>query len=65
MADTRLKTKIKTILKSSAFRDPDDAVYVSDGSDDNIHVVVVSEKFTGKRLRSPNKIGLTAGTLHK
>lgn len=52
MADATLKERIRKILKSGYFRDPDDAVYVSDSEDvdENIHVVVVSPKFHGKRL---------------
>lgn len=52
MADAALKEKIRETLKSGYFRDPDDAVYVSDSEDvdENIHVVIVSPKFRGKRL---------------
>jgi stress-induced morphogen len=51
MADDRLKGKIRDVLKHGYFRDDSDLVDVSDGYDDNIHVVVVSRKFAGKRLK--------------
>ena len=52
MADAALKKKVRDILKTGYFRDPDDAVSVSDSEDvdGNIHVVIVSPKFSGKRL---------------
>lgn len=42
MADPVLKDKIKEILKKEF---PDDTVDVSDGFQDNVHVIVVSRKF--------------------
>jgi acid stress-induced BolA-like protein IbaG/YrbA len=46
MADQALKRRIQTLLKAHF---PEDTVDVSDGFADNIHVVVVSNKFDGMR----------------
>ena len=55
MADIRLKHKIHDTLKKTYFDDPDDLVDVSDGTDDDsIHVVIVSRKFDGRRMREKN-----------
>lgn len=51
MADDALKTKIKVLLKDGYFQGSDDLVDVSDGADDNIHVVIVSRKFDGRRTK--------------
>ncbi len=51
MADERLKQKIYGTLKRGTFQGPDDAVYVSDGDGENIHVVVVSPQFHGRRMK--------------
>jgi hypothetical protein len=61
MADAALKNKVRECLKSGYFRDPDDAVYVSDSEevDENIHVVVVSPKFRGKHLREKTDLILS------
>jgi stress-induced morphogen len=57
MADAALKRKIKALLRTECFNDPDDAVFVSDGStDETIHVVVVSEKFEGRGLREKTQM---------
>ena len=46
MADIKLKKRIRDLLKTEVFDDPDDLVDVSDGdTEDSIHVVVVSRKF--------------------
>jgi hypothetical protein len=45
MAETNLKTLIKETLKQGAFSDVEDLVDVSDGPDDEIHVVVITRKF--------------------
>lgn len=45
MAETNLKTLIKETLKQEAFGDVEDLVDVSDGPDDEIHVVVITRKF--------------------
>jgi stress-induced morphogen len=49
MADAALISKIHDVLKKGFFKDDADLVDVSDGYDDNIHVVVVSRKFDGRR----------------
>lgn len=50
MAEQVLKEKIRDVLRGGAFPGSDDYVYVSDGVDDNIHVVVVSPKFEGRGM---------------
>lgn len=50
MPDTQLMQKIHDALKDAYFTDTDDSVDVSQGDEDNVHVVVVSRKFDGKRL---------------
>lgn len=56
MASHMLKQKIKNVLKQSYFNDADDLVDVSDGDADDIHVVVVSHKFDGQRLKAKNDL---------
>ena len=56
MADVQLKQKIRDSLRSDYFKDPDDLVDVSDGFDDNIHVVIVSRKFDGRRMKEKNDL---------
>ena len=56
MADEQLKQKVYNALKQSYFSGPDDTVDVSDGPADSIHVVVVSRKFAGKRLKEKNQL---------
>jgi stress-induced morphogen len=56
MADERTKQRVMEALKRAYFNDPGDLVDVSDGLDDNIHVVVVSRKFDGHRLREKNDL---------
>ena len=51
MADDSLKKEIRGILKKVYFNDPDDLVWVSDGSEDEIDVVIFSHKFNGKRMK--------------
>jgi stress-induced morphogen len=51
MADEQLKTRIHDVLKTVYFSSPDDMVDVSDGPDDSIHIVIVSRKFDGQRMR--------------
>jgi stress-induced morphogen len=51
VTDNGLKKKVRDVLKGGYFRDDSDFVDVSDGYDDNVHVVVVSRKFEGKRLK--------------
>jgi len=56
MADSHLKQKIRDVLKDSYFDDPDDLVDVSDGPDDSVHVVIVSRKFDGRRMKEKNDL---------
>jgi stress-induced morphogen len=56
MADSQLKQKIRDVLRKARFKDEDDLVDVSDGSDDNIHVVIVSRKFDGRRMKEKNDL---------
>ena len=56
MADERTKQRVAEALKAAFFKDQSDLVDVSDGHDDNIHVVVVSRKFDGQRLREKNDL---------
>lgn len=56
MADTALKTKIEEVLKRGYFKDPKDFVDVSDGMDDNVHIVIVSRKFDGRRMKEKNDL---------
>lgn len=51
MADVQLKQKIRVALRDAYFKDPDDLVDVSDGPEDSIHVVIVSRKFDGRRMK--------------
>jgi stress-induced morphogen len=56
MADQRLKTKIESVLRKAHFRDATDLVDVSDGDDGDIHVVVVSRKFDGMRMKEKHDL---------
>jgi stress-induced morphogen len=56
MADEELKRKVRDVLKQNYFTDPDDLVDVSDGPDDSIHLVIVSHKFDGRRMREKNDL---------
>ena len=56
MADVQLKEKIHDSLKTVYFKDPDDAVDVSDGPEDSIHIVIVSRKFDVLRMRDKNDL---------
>ena len=56
MADALAKKKIKDALKSGYFNDPDDMVDVSDGADDNIHLVIVSRKFDGRYMEEKESL---------
>jgi len=56
MADEQLKRKIHDVLKRGYFRDADDLVDVSDGDEDNIHVVIVSRKFDRRRTREKEDV---------
>lgn len=56
MADQQLKQKIRDTLKNAYFQDLDDLVDVSDGPDDSIHLVIVSRKFDGQRMKEKNDL---------
>lgn len=56
MADVHAKQKVHDVLRSAYFKDPDDYVDVSDGPDDSIHVVIVSRKFDGRRMKEKNDL---------
>jgi stress-induced morphogen len=56
MADSKLKRKIRKVLKENYFNDPQDFVDVSDGPEDSVHVVVVSRKFDGHRMKEKNDL---------
>jgi stress-induced morphogen len=56
VADEALKEKIEDALKRGYFKDPKDLVDVSDGLDDNIHVVIVSRKFDGYRMKEKHDL---------
>ena len=56
MADKQLKKKIYEVLKQGYFSDPDDAVDVSDGPEDSIHLVIFSQKFSGRSLKEKHDL---------
>jgi stress-induced morphogen len=56
MAEAQEKQKIHDVLKAAFFKDADDLVDVSDGPDDSIHVVIVSRKFDGRRMKEKNDL---------
>ena len=56
MTDKDLKQKIREVLKSGYFQDPEDLVDISDGPDDSIHVVIVSRKFDGCRMKEKHDL---------
>jgi len=56
MADEYIKQKIHDVLKNGYFKDPEDLVDVSDGSGDSIHVVIVSRKFDGYRMKEKHDL---------
>lgn len=43
-------------MKDGLFRNAHDLVDVTDGNDGNIHVVVVSRKFDGRRMKEKNDL---------
>jgi stress-induced morphogen len=51
-----VKQKIRDVLRGDYFKDADDLVDVSDGPDDSIHVVIVSRKFDGRRMKEKNDL---------
>jgi stress-induced morphogen len=56
MAEAELKQKIHDVLKNAYFDSPEDLVDVSDGPDDAIHIVIVSRKFDGRRMKEKNDL---------
>jgi stress-induced morphogen len=56
MADEQVKQTIRDVLKEGYFKDLDDLVDVSDGPDDSIHVVIVSRKFDGHRMKEKHDL---------
>ena len=56
MADTQTKKKVYKVLREGYFNDPDDAVDVSDGPEDSIHLVVFSRKFTGRSMKEKHDL---------
>ena len=56
MTNEQLKKRVYDVLKKGYFSGPDDAVDVSDGPVDSIHLVIVSRKFDGKRLKERNDL---------
>ena len=56
MADAQLKRRIRDVLREAYFKDPDDLVDVSDGPDDSVHVVIVSRKFDGHRMKEKHDL---------
>ena len=51
-----LKEKIRDVLKSGYFSDPDDLVDVSEGDGDFLHLVIVSRKFAGRRVKEKSDL---------
>ena len=45
MADPALKDRIKRDLEQACFHGPDERVLVSDGSGENVHLLIVSPRF--------------------
>jgi len=56
MAEVQLKEKICGALRDAYFKDPNDLVDVSDGPDDSVHIVIVSRKFDGRRMKEKNDL---------
>jgi stress-induced morphogen len=56
MPDTRLKAKIEKVLRKAYFADASDYIDVSDGDDADIHIVIVSRKFNGMRLKAKHDL---------
>jgi stress-induced morphogen len=57
MINEPLKKKVYDVLKTGYFNGPDDAVDVSVGpGEENLHLVIVSRKFDGKRLKDRHEL---------
>jgi len=56
MADEQLKKKVYDVLKTGYFTGTDDAIDVSDGPEDSLHLVIFSRKFEGKHFKEKNDL---------
>ncbi len=56
MANDQVKQRIHDVLKGGYFKDSEDLVDVSNGPDDSIHVVIVSRKFDGRRMKEKHDL---------
>lgn len=56
MTNEQLQKKVYDVLKTGYFNGPDDAVDVSESPGENLHLVIVSRKFDGKRLKDRNEL---------
>ena len=56
MANEQLKQKVYDALKQGYFNDPDDAVDVSDGPEDSIHLVIFSRKFNKRSMKEKHDL---------
>jgi len=56
MVNKQLKKKVYNVLKRGYFNGPDDAVDISEGPEDSIHLIIISRKFDGKRLKEKNDL---------
>jgi stress-induced morphogen len=56
MTDEQLKKKVYDSLRKGYFSDPDDAIDVSDGPEDSIHLVIFSRKFNGKSMKEKHDL---------
>jgi stress-induced morphogen len=56
MADESIKQQIHDVLKQNYFTAPDDMVDVSDGPDDSVHLILVSRRFDGMRLKAKHEL---------
>ena len=56
MADAQVKKKVYDVLREGCFSDQDDAVDVSDGPEDSIHLVISSRKFNGKSMKEKHDL---------
>ena len=59
MANAVLKKKVRKVLQNGYFKDPDDHIVISDGPEDSIHVVVISDKLHGRRMKEKNDLILS------
>ncbi len=56
MASEQLKQKIYAVLKQGYFSAPDDAVDISDGPEDSIHLVIFSRKFAHHSMKEKHDL---------